>query len=31
VLINLINRWIKASDLEALETARTILLSRLQR
>jgi hypothetical protein len=30
-LIDLINKWIKASDLEALETARTILLSRLQR
>ena len=29
VLIDLINRWIKASDLEALETARTTLLSRL--
>ena len=31
VLIDLINKWIKASDLEALETVRITLLSRLQR
>ena len=31
VLINLINKQIKASDLKALETVRTTLLSRLQR
>ena len=31
MLIALINRWIKASDLEALKTARITLLSRLQR
>ena len=31
VLIDLINKQIKASDLEALETARTTLFSRLQR
>ena len=30
VLVNLINRWIKAPDLEALETTRKTLLSRLQ-
>jgi hypothetical protein len=30
-LIDLINKWIKAPDLEALETARKTLLSRLQR
>jgi hypothetical protein len=29
VLVNLINRWIKAPDLEALETIRKTLLSRL--
>jgi hypothetical protein len=29
VLVDLINRWIKAPDLEALETARKTLLSRL--
>ena len=30
MLIDLINRWIKALDLEALKTAHTTLLSRLQ-
>jgi hypothetical protein len=29
VLVNLINKWIKALDLKAFETARKTLLSRL--